>query len=435
MYKKITAFPLLLAILFAILYPAVANSQEQASCTVSIDRTNVPDLYFRNLTLLIQVNNASNILVLQNAQPVPFTQMGDRLIITTPADSLSVEFTPGSNVDNLCGVEKAPLLNNKRWVWSHGFDDNVNLLPAIEEFRAKSWPATVFMIAKDYDQTREENNWITDEPYVNQILLPEGWAIGSHSWNHERFETSDPTSENYLIDILDGQTHIEASVARSSVPGFQVMVFASPNFSSEYDEPFNDAVKTTNLKLLEVGNDSLLIVTGDEPYAAGENRSIPPLAGRIKIGRDSAIGHDPESAVDKIDWMAANASETHRFWYNTLAHGGSEDNIKAVLDHVWSNYGPGGTNEVWVASSTEVYSYILTRDHATISVEFSENIQETSSNTTPQVGDKPVKVSLPLITMMKNWMKLHKKSGKKTPIPSALLRMSGRGLQQLKTAD
>lgn len=430
MYKKQIFVPLALAVLFAIFYPTIGNTQVQASCNISINRSAVPDLYFNNLTLIVQVNDASDFAVISNGQSIPFTQVGPNLIITTDAESLSVVLTPGTNLANLCDVEKAALLDDKRWVWSHGFDDNVNLLAAIQEFRAKSWPATIFPIAKDYDQTREQD-WITDEPYVNRELLPAGWALGNHSWNHERFDTSTPTTDNYRADILDAQTRFNEGIARSATPNFKVMVFASPNFSGNYDEPFTEATQTTDLKLLETGNDFMLVVTGDAAYAPeGSPVTAQPLAGRTKIGRDISIEINPADTTARIDWMAANATEFRRFWYNTLSHGDREVNLKIVLDHIWNNYGPNGTNEAWVASSTEVYSYVVTRDNATVSVETSDEIPEINEE-----ENSPNKLYLPMITMMKTWLGLQTDSEETKPLPSVLLKVSGHGLQQIKSAE
>ena len=430
MHKKLIIIPITLAFLFAIIIPSVGMTQEQASCNISIDRGAVPDLYFNNLTLLVQVNDASDFTVISNGKSIPYTQVGPNLIITTDANSLSVVLTPGTNLANLCDVEKAALLEDKKWVWSHGFDDNVNLLAAIQEFREKSWPATIFAIAKDFDQTREQD-WITDEPYFNRELLPERWALGNHSWNHERFDTSSPTIDNYRADILDAQVRFNEGIARSSIPDFKIIVFASPNFSGGYDQPFEEATQTTDLKLLETGNDYMLVVTGDTTYAPeGSSIAAQPLAGRNKIGRDISVEINPADVVNRIDWMAANATEFRRFWYNTLSHGEREINLKIVLEHVWNNYGPNGTNEAWVASSTEVYSYVLTRDNAIVSVETSDDIPEVNEE-----KNSPNKLYLPMITMMKTWLSLQADGEESEPLPSVFLKVSGHGLQQIKSAE
>ncbi|NTU86382.1 MAG: hypothetical protein HGA45_44805, partial [Chloroflexales bacterium] len=44
-------------------------------------------------------------------------------------------------------------------------------------------------------------------------------------------------------------------------------------------------------------------------------------------------------------------------------HGGQEDNLTLVLNKAYSAYGPGGTNELWMAPSDEIYSYLLVRDN------------------------------------------------------------------------
>ncbi|MFK7802844.1 MAG: polysaccharide deacetylase family protein [Anaerolineae bacterium] len=436
MHKKFIIFPIALAALFALFSPSVGKSQEQISCNISIDRSAVPELYFNNLTLLIQVNDSSDFTIIQGETTLEHTRVGANLMVTTQADEISLILTPGTNLANLCDVEKAHLLNDKQWAWTHGFDDNVNLIPAIEAFRDKNWPATIFIIAKDFDKDRQED-WIVDEPFMNDTLLLDGWALGNHSWNHERFETSNPTAADYKADILDGQTRLEAGIARSLIPQFKLMVFAAPNFSSAYDAPFAEATETTDLKLIETGNDFMLVVTGDAPFSTDETNTAQPIAGRNKIGRDISIETNPAAVIGKLDWMANNSNEDRRFWYNTLAHGNHEISMMSVLDYVWGNYGPGGTDEAWVSSSTEVYSYILNRDNATVDVELSEEIPDIppgGSYPPPETEDEPTKLYLPMITMMRSWLGLSS-SDSPTQLPSVLLKVSSRGLEQLKTAE
>ncbi|MEM8863676.1 MAG: polysaccharide deacetylase family protein, partial [Chloroflexota bacterium] len=338
----------------------------------------------------------------------------------------TMTITPGTNLANLCETTIAPLKNNKRWVWSHGFDDNQYLVSAIDAFKAKSWPATLFLIAKDYRQDRQETHWIIDEPYVNsQILTTEGWAIGNHSWDHERFETENPTIEDYQKDIRDSQEKLEASIDRSSNPDLRIISFASPNFSDKYEQPFADVSATTDLILLETGADFLITVNEDSSYS-NDDLSASPFSGRNKIGRDASIEWAPEVVIGIMDWMSANSSDYRRFWYNSLAHGSQEENIQTVLDHAWNNYGPGGTDELWVATSSEVYSYLITRDSASVSVQMTEN-----DGSEPEI-DLENPIYLPMITAMKNWASQMVGDPAQDQVQNLLLKVSGHGLQQIK---
>ncbi len=410
--------------LFTVLgLPLNAQSQNPYSCTITLDRGNVPDLYFTNITLLIRVNDGQNFSVQTDQSETAFTQSGEQLIVTTKGNRVTLSFNPGSNQTNLCEAQAAPLLDNKSWVWSHGFDDNVNLRPAIEHFRAKSWPATIFIIAKEFSQTREES-WILDEPYFNSTLLPEGWALGNHSWNHERFDTSTPTVQDYEKDISDAQVRLNAAISRSSAPNFKIITFASPNFSGAYNVPFANEATRSDLKLQETGGDFMLSVTGTSDYTAGEI-TAKTLSGRTQIGRDISVELDPQIVIGRMDWMAANkTSSGQHFWYNTLAHGSHENSLNQIINHVWQNYGPAGTNEAWVASSNEVYSYILTRDNIGITVQ--EGLGP------PDPGPLENDIFMPTITTMEAWLNSYDVDSQKAQLQPMFLNLSGRGLQNLK---
>lgn len=64
--------------------------------------------------------------------------------------------------------------------------------------------------------------------------------------------------------------------------------------------------------------------------------------------------------------MSTNSTSTRNFWLNTYLHGQKEDNLTTVANYAYTNYGAGGTNELWMAPSDQVYSYMMVRDNATI---------------------------------------------------------------------
>lgn len=425
MVKKLLFAAIGLCIVGLLLVPQTTNSQIKQDCKISIDRSAVPSFNFNEITIVVQINDASDIQVWANSTPIPYTQIGPNIMFNTDAEDVVVIHTPGTNLANLCDTIVAPLKDDKRWVWSHGFDDNSSLVPAIDEFKAKSWPATLFLIAKDYDQFRQETHWIIDEPYVNSQIIPvEGWVIGNHSWDHERFDTPNPTIEDYRKDIRDAQEKLEASIARSSNPDLKIISFAVPNFSDAYVQPFADVAATTDLLFFETGGDFLITVNEDSPYSSGDFNA-EPFSGRNKIGRDTRIEWAIEDVISIMNWMSENSSEYRRFWYNTLAHGDQEANIKQILDHAYNNYGPAGTNELWVATSSEVYSYLTIRDNAQLSVEITEN------DGSPEFEGE-YDIYLPMITAMRNWASKIVGDPGQDQVPNLLLKVSGHGLQQLK---
>lgn len=449
MARKLLFGVISLYLLGLLIIPQTTNSQSTQDCTISIDRSAVPSLNFNEITIVVQLNDASDIVVRNGSTPISYTQVGPNIMFNTDASEVVVTHIPGTNLANLCETSVAPLRDDKKWVWSHGFDDNVGLALSIDEFKAKSWPATIFLIAKDYDPIRDESHWIIDEPYINSQIIPtEGWVIGNHSWNHERFEVDNPTIEDYRNDILDAQVKLEESIDRSSNPDFKIISFAAPNFSDKYEQPFADVAAITDLLLLETGGDFLITVNETTPYSEG-NLNASPFNGRNKIGRDPRIEWSPEEVIGIMDLISANSSEYRRLWYNSLAHGNQEANIKQVLDHAYNNYGPAGTNELWVATSTEVYSYLTIRDNVQISVASSENgdaLESTPESTpasTPESTPESTPAStpefegdydiyLPMITAMRNWASKLTGDPVQDQVPNLLLKVSGHGLQQMK---
>ena len=100
-------------------------------------------------------------------------------------------------------------------------------------------------------------------------------------------------------------------------------------------------------------------------YTSGGRTATAISAAIATIGRDTSIESDT-SATMVFAWMAANAAPTRHFWFNTLTHGNHEARLSSVLNTAYARYGPGGTNELWMAPEDEIYSYLLVRDATSI---------------------------------------------------------------------
>ena len=342
--------------------------------TYQINRSQVPDLYYNELTVQIQVDGASSV----NVQV-------DGSLTNSTYDSATgiVQFTTnGSNVTLLVDgaedanmpptVSKAALLDDRKWAWSHGFDDNVNIKPSIAAFNARGWQATVFMITSDIEETRNEP-WIVDKPDLLNYLA-EGWGVGSHGYASDcsDYNTSDQlTALDILADIVDD----------SARPDYLITSFAVPCFRSEYTPVIMGIIQSgsRDLQFYESGNDYLRMVDTAHVRPHGSNSLPTYTANNITakglelngpLGRDYRIENSADISQVKaqFDWMANNANSGRHFWYNTLAHGFHEDTVSEAITHVYNNYGPNGTNEAWVAPSDEIYSYILVRDSSQVTM-------------------------------------------------------------------
>lgn len=329
----------------------------------TIKRLAQPALPYAELTLLVQVGLVDSLEVSGDGEPLDYTYDAERgtVLVTTEADNLRLVLHNPRGGADVGTITIAPLKDNHQWAWSHGFDDNVNLRPAIDLFRDYSWRATLFLIAKDVDDYRNEG-WIADAPYL-ETLLAESWSLGNHTWDHSCAE-----DDSGAATVTRAQQRLEEIVARSPRPDYPVIAFAAPCFSPAYGTILAQLRSSGETALLfnESGNNYYIaIAPGAGPYAAGA-RQIVSFAPDITIGRSPAIELGTEEAMKEFEWVAAQAAAGRPLWFNTFSHGDKEETLAAVLAYLHDTYGPGGSNALWVAPSDEIYSYLRLRETTTI---------------------------------------------------------------------
>ena len=333
-----------------------------------IDRADVPTLYYNNLTLLVQVNDAQTVDVQADGVPIPYTRDRDagQIRLTTGAARIEAQLAGVNNPYGVGSVEKAALRDDKGFAWSHGLDDNVYLREQVGVLEQFGWRGTFFLIAEIVDGARDEE-WIVDVPYA-QRKLADGWSIGSHDWDGSCRE---PINMQKMIDASDQLNEV---VATSAVPTYRVMSFAAPCFLASY-QPLVLAQRNagdTSILFNESGNVTPMIVDAAATAPITGANEYDTLAYDFdfdsNVGRSTDVVFATQNAIDTIDWMAQHHAQTgEHFWYNTLSHGNEEAALATFATHVYNQYGPAGTDQVWVAPSDEIYSYLLTRDHTVIS--------------------------------------------------------------------
>jgi hypothetical protein len=341
---------------------AVDGNSEGRTLSYHVDRSAAPPLPYDELTLLLPVGRAGVLEVRGDGAPVDYQYDVESGMVqfTTAASDLQIVLAhPADN--NTGAIRIAPLKGNRAWAWSHGFDDNVNLRPAIDLFRQYGWRATLFLIAREIDDHRDEQ-WIADAPYL-QALLAEGWSIGNHTWDHSCVENSADSQT-----VTRAQRRLQEIVARSPRPDYPVTAFAAPCFSRVYDTILAElhGRGETSLLFNESGNDYYIAVeTGAGSYSDGP-RHVAAFTPR-KIGRSPAIELGLEEALAELDWVAQQAAAGRSLWFNTFSHGNREDTLAELLPYLHATYGPDGSDTLWVAPSDEIYSYLLLREMAIIS--------------------------------------------------------------------
>jgi len=350
-----------------ILPTAVATEEARKSVQVmvTIDRSNLPDLYYTALTLKTEVGRVDEIRVTADGSELPFLYDPEVGIVqyTTDASEIFIDVLGGDDDFVLGLTEKTFLRDDKQWAWSHGFDDNVFLFEGIDLFVQKGWRGSVFLIGEIIDEERDED-WIVDQPAVNR-LLADGWSIGSHGW------LADCTDKerSYLEQSFDLLADI---VALSPVPEYKVINFAAPCFFDEY-HPLVLAIRDSGERTVlfnESQNQFYQIMNVAAAEIETEERLAVPLDLDLPIGRDFAVEFEPQEVVQaNIDWAAALGADGVPLWYNSGSHGSQEENLAPMIDYVYDTYGPAGDDSVWVAPSDEIVSYALVRELAIVTVE------------------------------------------------------------------
>jgi hypothetical protein len=329
--------------------------------TFTINRAAAPAIYYNDLTYVVHLGGASNTSVLVDGATIPSSYSptsGDLVFTTDKVGGVTVRFAPSATPGTI-SVQKAALRGNKAWAWSHGMDDNVNLQAQVALIKAKGWRASLMLIAKEINDTRDED-WILDKPAL-RALRNEGWSLANHSWDHNC--DSGAPAATLRQTIVDGYNKLMEIVTTSSTPSYQVLTFAAPCFVSEYSPVFANLVAsgTTTLRFNESQGNPLMNVDGAD-YTAGDVTASAMSGSVTQIGRDTNIEVDPAKVIATLDWMAANKAASRHFWFNTLSHGEQEGNLSQVLNSAYTKYGPGGSDELWMAPSDEIYSYLLVRD-------------------------------------------------------------------------
>lgn len=335
---------------------ATAAAGNGTTLAYTIDRSAVPDLYYNDLTVVVDIG-AGNSAVVRGDGNVSYRLDEARgvAVVTTDGTHLQIDVSgpalvPGTITPSLLKEEKA-------WAWSLGLDDNVYQKEGIGVMREAGYRATIFPIADRIHDTRNEG-WIIDAPYLRG-LIAEGWSIGNHTWDHNcnAATISDQT-------VISAYQRLRGIVDDAGVPDYRIIAFAAPCFSSAYNPIIEGMIAGGENEVLfnESGPGYLLDVSPGAPdnvYVDG--RSVAGWNPARRIGRD---GNSDASRLATMDWVAAHATREQALWYNVLVHSLSAATIQPYLDKLVQY-----DESVWAAPSDEIYSYLLVRNNAVITMD------------------------------------------------------------------
>ncbi|QQR90118.1 MAG: hypothetical protein IPJ88_18580 [Myxococcales bacterium] len=367
-----------------------SDSSEDANYQLlrySLDRSALPNLYYHDLTLIIDVGTITSAIVLADGVAIPHRYEADlqKLIVTTEASALEVYVANATNPAGFGDFEVAPLYDDKRWAWSQGFDDNSLYTESVDAYKELGYQATVFMIGELIDDSRTEY-WIVDassgtDPSNNNYVtglkeLSElEWGIGNHGWGPA---SSCNDSADLEWEVLRENQRLLEIIAQSNNPTYKPIAVAAPCFLGQYQgivadlrDHGTDRTGFTStpiyLQFNESGNLEVPYITDSETDYSQGSVTAKAFSFDTAVSRDYRIEDSVSLITDMFDWMSANADSEHHFWYNTLSHGGHNDKVIAVLNYADSHYGSAGSDEAWIAPSDRIYSYLMHRDQAIVS--------------------------------------------------------------------
>jgi hypothetical protein len=340
--------------------------------TYTVDRTAVPPVYHRDLTLRIYIGPATAVETSSgDGSPIhhQYDWNSGYLTVTTTAATFFVHVANPADLTQMGNFSKAALKDNKKWAWSHGMDDNQYLQASIEVLAARGWRGTLFLIGSQIHETRQEP-WIIDAVDIKQ-LAAEGWSFGNHTWHHicSPPRIDDPV---FMRDtIVDGYNRLVSIIQASPVPNYQVIAFAAPCFRAEYQPYIQEMIDNdqTAVRFNESGNDHTLVINPGASDYTHDGRTAVAFNYSRAIGRDIRLELGGDGVADvkaHMDWLSAQAAPSRHFWYNTLSHGNQETSLNQAVQHAYNLYGPGGSDELWMAPADAVYSYLLVRDHSQV---------------------------------------------------------------------
>jgi hypothetical protein len=327
-----------------------------------IDRSTLPPLYFKDITLIVDALDATDAQVLSDGTVVDSTLADGNVMFSAPGSSIEVQLENAARLDD-AGTFSVPILkNDKAWAFSFGFDDNVNLKAMLDGAEEIGYFGTIFLIGASILEGDDES-WIETEGAV-VARTNSGWSMGNHSWEHTGVNDDIEGSKESARKTNE---KIESLTATSNRPDYIVTAFAAPVFDNAWLDVILEmsAEQDTNLLFVESGgccpSGAPMVLDGTATQWEEIQFSLTGL-----ITRYTAFADDYNVANAYIDERVAKVEPGHAIWLNNLSHGGGEGNVLPVLQYVKDVYGDSGADNVWVAPADEIYAYLLIRDKATV---------------------------------------------------------------------
>ncbi|MBN1400743.1 MAG: DNRLRE domain-containing protein [Anaerolineae bacterium] len=314
-----------------------------------LDWERLPDwVTLRDVTLVVDVGPALDVIALGDGQIVPCNYDGQRALITTHAENVQVWVTaPERALEEMGDVTVATLRGDKRWALSLTLDDGyLNQATTGKDLLDRyGYKASIAVIGSRIGI--EFNGDLYASAAHLQDLVADGWQLANHTYSHY-----------YAQDIGDSAAvvaDIEATnrAIMDAVPGYVPTMFTSPYVDPDFEPIIQAHYEELGLYLLQT--------------LAWEGKRVDPGYGGVtttltSIGRTSLL-HDG-SQFDEVHRWLHNEPGSH-WWLSLHTHEVWPvcDCVEIGLDRLYYTYGAGGIDDVWVAPAPEVHQYLLARDH------------------------------------------------------------------------
>lgn len=200
--------------------------------------------------------------------------------------------------------------------------------------------------------------------YVNGYLhwdnLINLWAGEFGLVNHG---LTDPPLTDYELDVRRNLSYTKRKTLSGTIPGgYDMNVFVVPN-NTVAQIPY---AKERHLAVYHDGINSL-----ENPVRV---ESLPAIQG-IEISRSSITAN----LFQQVQAIASQSGENNHLIATFFCHGFggvdiSFDQFKAQMNQIAAAYGRDGANNIWSASSSEVFEYLRLRELVTVNTNLNGNV-------------------------------------------------------------
>lgn len=332
-----------------------------------IDRSAVPGwVRYPSLTLLVPVGaHVQAVAAWSEAGPIPVTLDTEAGLarLTTTADHVLIKAT-GENLTtaDLGPARKAVLKDDKAWAYSLTFDDGQYSVyqmahPELSRYGFRAGVAVIGLWMAEQHVPAQSGYMDADELLD---LVGSGWSLFNHSYNHS----------SAAADINLNEAHSTQQAIATYVGGYKPVVFTAPYVSPLWGPIIDANEALLGIHLLQAysdgGPERAAVAIVDQPLSADQ--------GVFHIGRDDIKNwiENGNNYFDRAHGAGLAATPQHS-WVSLHGHKVTYDKdwcaVAASSAYLYNVYGPGGTNEVWVAPADEVYSYWVVRSSTNLSIE------------------------------------------------------------------